>query len=62
MARPLIFTGNYRSQYKRPYLRETMQNVHSGQSGMRNMVGYIMMFCTDAVFCYICMKAELEEV
>ena len=23
--------------------------------------GYIMMFCTDAAFCYICMKAQWEK-
>ena len=28
---------------------------------MSNMVNYIMMFCTDAAFCYICMKAEQEK-
>ena len=28
---------------------------------MRNMVGYIIMFCTDAAFCYICVKTEWEK-
>ena len=31
---------------------ETMKNVHSGQSGVTNIAGYITMF--DAAFCYIC--------
>ena len=40
---------------------ETTKNIHSGQSGVRNMAGYIMIFCTDASLCYICMKAQWEE-
>ena len=42
-------------------LDQRTKNIHSGQSGVRNMAGYIMMLCTDAAFCYIYMKAEWEK-
>ena len=35
------------------------KNVHSGQIGVRNMAGYIIMF--DAAFCYIFSKALWEK-
>ena len=35
--------------------------IHLSKSDVKNMTGYIAVFCTDAAFCNICMKAEWEK-
>ena len=51
---PNKFTPTRCFYFQSACLDQRMKNTRSGQSGMRNMAGYIIMFCTDAAFCYIC--------